>query len=44
MAETLVKLPEHLVENNLIRVTFAEAWDTCHECKLLFHAVIVAAI
>ena len=42
MAETLVKLPERLVENNL---TVAEAWDTCLMCKLLFHALtLVAAI
>ena len=26
------------------RGRFAEAWDTCQECKLLLHAINVAAI
>ena len=34
LAETLVKLPEHRVENNLIRAFAAEAWDLC-QFKLL---------
>ena len=34
LAETLVKLPERLVEKHLIRALLAEAWDLC-QCKLL---------
>ena len=29
LAETVVKLPQRLVENSLIRALLAEAWDTC---------------
>ena len=34
LAETLVKLAERLVENDLTGATFAEAWDLC-QSKLL---------
>ena len=34
LAETLVKLPERLVEKDLTRGLLAEAWDLC-QCKLL---------